>query len=213
DGAGISRELAPRIFDLFAQGERPLDRSVGGLGVGLTVVKRIAELHGGSVSVRSEGQGSGSAFAIEIPALPPAGPATETTRAESPAPLRRARLLVVEDNLEAADAFSMLLHELGQDVQVVHDGLAALEAARTRPPEIALIDIGLPGMDGYEVARRIRRCRGVEKAILVALTGYGGEENRRRALAAGFDHHLVKPVDLDVLKDLLREAPAERAVG
>jgi PAS domain S-box-containing protein len=215
DGAGISRELAPRIFDLFAQGEQPLDRSVGGLGIGLTVVKRIAELHGGSVSVRSEGQGSGSAFAIEIPALPPAAPppATGTTHPESTARLRRARLLVVEDNLEAADAFSMLLHELGQDVQVVHDGLAALEAVRARPPEIALIDIGLPGMDGYEVARRMRRCRGVEKAILVALTGYGGEENRRRALAAGFDHHLIKPVDLDVLKDLLREAPDARAVG
>ena len=213
DGAGISRELAPRIFDLFAQGEQPLDRSVGGLGIGLTVVKRIAELHGGSVSVRSEGQGSGSAFAIELPALPPAPPAAETARPDSTGKLRRTRLLVVEDNLEAADAFSMLLHELGQDVQVVHDGLAALEAVRTRPPQIALIDIGLPGMDGYELARRIRRCRGAENAMLVALTGYGGEENRRHALASGFDHHLVKPVDLDVLKDLLREAPAQRAAG
>jgi len=214
DGSGIPRELAPRIFDLFRQGERPLDRSVGGLGIGLTLVKRIAELHGGTASVRSEGHGTGSELAIELPALPAAAPPEPADRQGEavPAP-RRSRLLVVEDNVDAADAFTMLLRELGQDVDVVHDGQAALEAVRKHAPDAALIDIGLPGMDGYEVARRIRGCRGGEHALLVALTGYGRDEDRRRALDSGFDRHLVKPVELGVLKDLLRALPTPPATG
>jgi PAS domain S-box-containing protein len=214
DGAGIPRELAGRVFDVFAQGDRALDRASGGLGIGLTVVKRIVEQHGGTVSMRSEGAGSGSEFEVALPgAEENAAAAAESRPAAAPAP---SRLLLVEDNLEAADAFQMLLHHLGHEVEVVHDGQAALEAVRERMPDLAIIDIGLPGMSGYEVARKIRATRRAPQPMLVALTGYGRAEDRAHALASGFDQHLVKPVELDVLQNVLRSVengPGHGAAG
>jgi CheY-like chemotaxis protein/two-component sensor histidine kinase len=201
DGAGIPRELAGRVFDVFAQGERPLDRAAGGLGIGLTVVKRIVEQHGGTVAVHSEGVARGSEFEIDLPATE-AAPTSDERGA--PPPPEPARLLLVEDNVEAADAFRMLLHRLGHDVEVVHDGPAALDAVRDHAPELAILDIGLPGMSGYEVARKIRGSRRTPQPMLVALTGYGRDEDRAHALASGFDQHLVKPVELDVLQNVLR---------
>jgi CheY-like chemotaxis protein len=196
---------------VFAQGERPLDRSAGGLGIGLTVVKRIVEQHGGTVALHSEGVGRGSEFEIELPAVAesadvksetPAGPAAEP-----------ARLLLVEDNVEAADAFSMLLHHLGHEVEVVHDGPAALDAVREHAPDVAIVDIGLPGMSGYDVARTIRETQPAPQPMLVALTGYGRDEDRAHALASGFDQHLVKPVELDVLQRVLNDRSSRRKVA
>jgi signal transduction histidine kinase/ActR/RegA family two-component response regulator/PAS domain-containing protein len=213
DGAGIPRELAPRVFDVFAQGERQLDRSSGGLGIGLTVVKRIVEQHGGTVCMRSEGVGTGSEFEIALPVSDEeAGADTAETPPAEPA-RAPARLLLVEDNVEAADAFRMLLHHLGHDVEVVHDGPAALEAVRDHPPDLAIIDIGLPGMSGYEVARKIRANRRAAQPMLVALTGYGRDEDRAHALASGFDRHLVKPVELDVLQHVLQTADPRTRLG
>jgi CheY-like chemotaxis protein len=191
---------------------RPLDRTLGGLGIGLTMVKRIIDLHDGSVSMRSEGDGRGTEFTIELAALPPAA-RERTPRPSRSAAWRPQRLLVVEDNVEAAQAFAMLLRHLGHDVEVVHDGPAALDAVDAHPPDLAIVDIGLPGMSGYDVARRVRSRRGTDRPVLVALTGYGTSEDRAQALAAGFDRHLVKPVEIDVLRGMLEGVAQGRAAG
>lgn len=206
DGAGIAPDLLPRVFDLFTQGERPLDRALGGLGIGLTVARRIAEQHGGHVSAESAGVGCGARFTLQLPA-PSAGAAPEDARSAS-GRVARTRLLVVEDNVDAADAFVMLLEQLGHEVSVAHDGPEALEAIRERPPAAALIDIGLPGMDGYELAQRIRARADLPIPYLVAVTGYGREEDRLRARTSGFDHHLVKPIELGDLQDVLAAVTA-----
>ena len=200
NGIGIAPEMLPRVFDLFAQAEPSLDRAQGGLGIGLTVVRRLVELHGGRVEVESE-QGQGAEFRVFLPGLPvrPEEMVPASTAAEGHA----ARLLIVEDNTDAAESLMMLLELLGHRVRVVHDGVAALEAATANVPDVMLIDIGLPGIDGYEVARRIRREPGLERVVLVALTGYGREGDKKQALAAGFDYHLAKPVNPDTLQDLV----------
>jgi signal transduction histidine kinase/CheY-like chemotaxis protein len=202
-GIGIKAEMLPRVFDLFAQSERTLDRAEGGLGIGLTIVRQLVELHGGRVEARSEGPGQGAEFVVRIPA-PPLPEEQEETPA-APRSRVRARVLVVEDNPDAAEALGMLLDVLGHRVRVVHDGPAALRAARMDSPDIVLVDIGLPGINGYEVARRMREQPGTEKTVLVALTGYGREEDKQRALAAGFDHHLTKPVEVDALEELVAQ--------
>ncbi|MGE0705240.1 MAG: PAS domain S-box protein [Vicinamibacterales bacterium] len=205
-GIGIAPEVLPRVFDLFAQGERTLDRSEGGLGIGLTLVRRIVELHDGTVHAASPGLGQGAEFVLRLPALP--GPAVATpsrlpVHERQEQALKTARVLVVEDNQDAAEMLAMLLDVLGHEVQVLPDGPAALEAARVNRPDIMIIDIGLPGMNGYEVARALRCEPALRSVVLVALTGYGQAEDKARALAAGFDHHLVKPVDVEVLSELL----------
>jgi CheY-like chemotaxis protein len=201
-GIGITPDLLPRIFDLFIQGERSLDRSQGGLGVGLTLVRRLVELHGGRVAVHSAGRGAGSEFVVRLPRIASpraAGPPAAAIR--PPATARR--VLVVEDNADAREMLRIVLEMAGHQVHEAPDGQAACEAAAQVGPEVVLVDIGLPGLDGYEVARRLRagRC----PARLIALTGYGQPEDRRRSVEAGFDAHLLKPVDPDLLLRLVAE--------
>jgi PAS domain S-box-containing protein len=202
-GMGIAAHLLPRVFDLFMQGDRPLDRTLGGLGIGLTVARRLVDLHGGRIEALSAGAGAGSEFVVRLRALPAVEELPITAR-PSPYGGRAAHVLIVEDNPDAAEALSMLLAVLGHRVRVAHDGLAALDAVRTHHPEVVLVDIGLPGMDGYEVARRIRADATAGHPMLVALTGYGRDEDKRRSADAGFDHHLVKPVHPEALDELIR---------
>lgn len=204
DGVGISAEMLVRVFDLFAQADQTLDRSHGGLGIGLTLVKTLVELHGGSVEAHSDGPGRGSRFVVVLPLA--AGQATaQPVRSAEPAPSRARgthRILVVDDMRPSARTLSLLLQGIGQETCLAHDGPAALSALDNFDADVVLLDIAMPGMDGYEVARRIR-ARGTGQPLLVALTGYGGEEDRKQAFDAGFDRHLVKPVGLDALKELL----------
>ena len=201
-GAGIEPAVLPRLFEPFAQAEQGLDRGRGGLGLGLSVVKGLVELHGGEVAAASAGPGRGATFTVRLPSgQEPAALSAVGKRASAAG--RRSRVLVIEDNKDAADSLSMLLSVLGHEVQVAYTGLAGVEAAAVWLPEVVLSDIGLPGLDGFEVARRLRRQPGMEGALLVALTGYGGDDDRRRGLEAGFDHYLTKPTDPDALQRLL----------
>jgi signal transduction histidine kinase len=204
-GVGIAAEKLPHIFDLFMQVDRTLDRAEGGLGIGLTLVRRLVEMHGGRVEAHSEGPGKGSEFVVRLPRVgaEPEPKRARTPRGEQAGQCRPRRVLVVDDNRDAADSLAMLLRLLGHEVGTAHDGMAALDAARAFVPEVVLLDIGLPNMDGYEVARRLRQEPALSGALLVALTGYGQEQDRRRSLEAGFDIHLVKPVDPDELEAIL----------
>jgi PAS domain S-box-containing protein len=210
-GIGIAPEMLPRVFDLFAQAERSLDRSQGGLGIGLTLVRRLVDLHGGTVEAHSAGLNQGSEFIVRLPlGSSPGrhdGESPQTDRVPG-APTQPRRVLVVDDNVDAAESLAMVLRMMGHQARTAHNGQAALAAAQEFQPQVALLDIGLPGMDGYEIARRFRRQPGLGQALLVALTGYGQEDDRRRSREAGFDHHLVKPVDLDALQQLLAGAAA-----
>jgi CheY-like chemotaxis protein len=200
-GIGIAPEMLARVFDLFVQGERSADRGSGGLGLGLTLVRRIAELHGGSVEARSDGQGRGSEFTVRLPAMaPPTRPA-----ARSPADGDGAarRILVVEDNADAREMLRLVLELAGHEVHEAADGPSGLETALGLRLDIALVDIELPGFDGLEMARRVRHAVGAS-IHLVALTGYGQPDDRRLALEAGFDAHLVKPVDPPALLAAIR---------
>jgi PAS domain S-box-containing protein len=201
NGRGMAPEFLPRIFDLFTQADRSLARSEGGLGVGLTLVRRLVEMHRGSVRASSPGEGRGSEFVVRLPL------AAVADRNEGARPRRKAakhatlRVLVVEDQADSARSLSLLLELLGHEVEVVADGRNAIEAVERFRPTVVLLDIGLPGMDGYEVARRLR-ARG-SKALLVSLTGYGRDADKLRSREAGFDDHLVKPVELETLERLL----------
>jgi len=209
DGMGIAPAMLPRVFDLFTQADRSLDRSQGGLGIGLTLVRSLVELHGGRVEARSAGLDQGSEIVVHLPvsaAAPRRGDGAEDSDAGRAAPTvapRPRRILVVDDNLDTAESLSLLLRMRGHEVGVAHSGPAALEAALAFAPEVVLLDIGLPGLDGYQVARELRRNPRLANALLVALTGYGQDEDRLLAQEAGFDHHLTKPVDLKVLYGLV----------
>jgi PAS domain S-box-containing protein len=201
DGMGIDPELLPRVFDLFAQADTSLDRGGAGLGIGLTLVKRLVTMHGGTIEGRSEGKGRGSEFTVRLPAL---SEMTEQTAKSdhavgSPVALR---MLVVDDNVDMAMSLSILLQLHGHRVEMAHDGSAALAMTEARPFDVMLLDIGLPSVDGYEVARRIR-ARGGDRPLLVGISGYGFEADRQRAKDAGFDLYLVKPVDPQRLEALL----------
>jgi len=208
DGIGIRPEMLDRIFDLFAQADRLPGSVQEGLGIGLTLVRKLVGLHAGAVSAASEGPDRGSEFVVRLPALPvaavprpraAAAPTTDT-RAEP------RRVLVVDDNVDSAESLAMLLQIGGHTVWMAHDGPSALVAAREHRPELVLLDIGLPaGMDGYEVAKRMRPADATSRPVIVALTGYGQAEDKRRAEEAGFDRHLVKPVDIQQLRAILRE--------
>jgi len=214
DGIGIDAEMLPKVFDLFVQVEPGTDRTQGGLGVGLSLVKSLVELHGGTISVRSKGRGLGSEFAVRLPITEglnaAAAAAPEPARGDVPAsdaPPPRRRVLVVDDNRDAASTLNRLLTRIyGQEVRVAHDGRAALDAAGEFRPEVVLLDIGLPDLDGYEVARRLRARTDLPRPYIAALTGWGQEADRQRSRDAGFDRHLVKPVDPDILRDLLSAA-------
>jgi len=202
-GVGIEPDLLPRVFELFVQGHRPIDRSQGGLGIGLTLVHNLVEMHGGTVEARSGGAGRGAEFIVRLPARP-AGE-KENQASQEPDPTRPHRVLIVEDHPVAARMLALALREAGNhEVEIVDDGYAALETAKTFRPELVLLDIGLPGINGYEVAMRLREMPDGDKFLIVAVTGYGQEEDRRRSQEAGFDEHLLKPVALDVLKKLFR---------
>jgi CheY-like chemotaxis protein len=207
NGVGIPRERQRDIFTLFYQEERGLARTRGGLGIGLTLVKRLVELHGGEVSVRSDGEGRGSEFLITLPAEPPSTPRYHLPGVDASRRLtaggKPLRILLVDDNVDAASSFALLLELGGHQVAVAHESSAALETVRTLSPEIAFIDIGLPGTDGYQLAEMLRAHPGCEGTVFVALTGYGSDADKARASAAGFDHHLTKPADADVVDRLL----------
>ena len=204
-GIGIPPALVPHIFEPFVQGDSSLDRAHGGLGLGLSIVHGIAELHGGSVKAHSEGPGLGSRFEVRLPALPPGPAPAPVAPPAAPKIERRLRVLVVDDNADAAELLADFLSGEGFETRVALDGPEALLALPQFVPDIALLDIGLPAMSGYELAGRIRKLPGLERLRLVALTGYGQESDRRRSEEAGFDHHLVKPVEVDTLIQLLAE--------
>jgi CheY-like chemotaxis protein len=216
-GIGIPADMLGRVFDMFVQVEPSPDRARQGLGIGLTLVKRLTELHGGRVEARSTGPGQGSEFIVRLPAQADRRSATETAPARPPDAERRKsrtpsrRILLVDDHHDSADSLATLLRLLGHDVRVAYDGPAAISTATAWLPDAILLDIGLPGMDGYATAAGLRAIPGVEDTLLLALTGFGREQDRQRTHEAGFDGHLVKPVDLTALNTLLAEPAAAPA--
>jgi PAS domain S-box-containing protein len=209
DGDGMDAKTLASVFDLFVQGNQSIERAQGGLGIGLTLVRSLVELHGGTVTASSKGPGQGSELVVQLPM------AHENASVRSPTPQVRQglesagpsrRILVVDDNRDASDTLAMLLRAMNHDVRVAHDGPSAIQDAGAFKPEIVLLDIGLPGMDGFEVARRLREGFQPE-TVLVAISGYGQDEDRRRARESGFDHYFTKPVGLDVLRGFLSGLP------
>ena len=208
-GIGIEREMLPRIFEMFTQVDHRSTRALDGLGIGLGLVKSLVEMHGGTITAGSDGPGMGSEFVVRLPALP-AGRETPAVAAPghgaAPAPGPPRRILVVDDNADAALSLAKLLRRLyGQEVRVAHDGPEALDVAEEFRPEVVLLDIAMPAMDGYEVARRLRRRPAFAGTMLVALTGWGQESDRRESREAGFDRHLVKPVDPEEIRALMTD--------
>ncbi len=206
-GVGIAPDMMGRIFDMFVQGKAPLKRIGGGLGIGLALARRIAELHDGSLEAYSEGEDAGSEFVVQLPLsdqrAAPADAQVQGARAvETPGPRR---VLVVDDNVDAASTLELLLRSLGHETRVVHDGHVALQAAAEFRPDVVLLDIGLPGLDGYEVAKRLRTLKEERPFRIVAVTGWGQEMDRQRSREAGFDLHLLKPVDMKQLVKILNE--------
>ncbi|MDB5921436.1 MAG: chemotaxis protein methyltransferase CheR [Betaproteobacteria bacterium] len=202
-GVGIAADLLPHVFDLFRQAEQAVERGQAGLGMGLSVVRNLVSMHGGTIEARSRGIKRGSEFVVSLPLL--------DASAQPPVPIRRdsgrqmaRRIVVIDDNHDAAESLAMLLRLKGHDVQIAYDGPSGLALALEGTPDCVLVDIGLPGMDGYEVAKRLRSRDKNGGTLLIALTGYGQQEDRARSRKAGFDHHLVKPVAQNVLEDVLR---------
>ncbi len=212
-GMGIPAEMLPRIFDMFTQVDRSLEKSQGGLGIGLTIVKRLIQMHGGRVEAHSEGYGKGSEFILRLPLV--ASPVRESrTDAQDPHPTPstpRHRILVVDDHTDAANSMAMMLQMMGNEVQTAQDGLAGVAAAETFRPDLILLDIGMPRLNGYDACRRIREQPWGKKMVIVALTGWGQEEDKRRSQEAGFDSHLIKPVEPAALEKLLATLPARTA--
>jgi CheY-like chemotaxis protein len=206
-GLGIPHAMLHRVFELFTQLNPSLDRSQGGLGIGLTVVRKLAELHGGSVSATSEGPGRGSEFTVRLPLseAPAGAPTPERKPGSSMSPQK---ILVVDDNHDTARSLSLLLQSNGHSVEVAHDGYAALETARSFEPDVILLDLGLPGIDGFKVAEQLRSEDRFQNTRLIALSGYGQAQDRQRSKEVGFDQHLVKPVDFASLAAAIAGLPA-----
>jgi len=213
-GIGIPAEMLPRVFDIFTQVDRSIGRAQGGLGIGLTLVKRLVAMHGGTVEARSDGLGKGSEFVVRLPLLlePPRSPQAMTGQRERVDCGPRPRILVVDDNRDSADCLAMLLRMTGHDVRAAYDGLEALESAAQFQPDVILLDVGMPRMNGYEAARRIRQQSWGQGTVLIAVTGWGQDGDRQLSRDAGFDHHMVKPVDpaamLKLLASLKQESSA-----
>jgi CheY-like chemotaxis protein len=213
NGIGMAPDLAAHAFDLFAQAERSSDRSAGGLGLGLALVKNLAELHGGSVTCRSDGIGKGSVFSVCLPCIETPLPTIGDQNAHNLLKAAQTlRIAVVDDNVDAAEMLGLMLRALGHDVVVSHDSHSVLDKPAGPVPDVFLLDIGLPGMDGNELARQLRAQPNTASAVLIAVTGYGQETDRQRSRGAGFDHHLVKPVDLDELSAILNSVTAAAPV-
>jgi CheY-like chemotaxis protein/two-component sensor histidine kinase len=207
-GDGIAREQMAQLFKMFYRGSHSARRNQSGLGIGLPLVRRLLEMHSGRIEVESEGRGKGSRFTVRLP-LDPAqqlAPAAAEVKRPAVAPMT---ILVVDDNYDAAESMRMLLQEVGVEVRVAYDGPQALATFDACRPRMVLLDIGMPGMDGYEVARRLRASPHAPRASLVALTGWGQDEDRKRVREAGFDHHLVKPADLGTLQSLITSIQAD----
>lgn len=203
NGIGIPADMLPRIFEMFTQVDRSLERSQGGLGIGLTLVRRLVDLHDGTIEARSDGLDQGSEFVVRLPVLQPPLETPPTSDGPRAASLSGSRILVVDDNKDSADTLGMLLRLKGNEIRTANDGLEAVQVAETFHPELVLLDIGLPKLNGYDVARRIRQQPWGRDMILVALTGWGQDEDRRRSQEAGFNFHVVKPVELSALESLL----------
>ena len=204
DGCGIAPDRIGPIFDLFVQGDQPADRPQSGLGIGLTLVRSLVQLHGGDVEARSDGVGRGSAFTVRLPALDADLPQARAPHRPQPSRAERRRVLVVDDNRDAAEMLGEALRHEGHEVREAYDGLQALVAAAQFQPQLVLLDLGLPGMDGFEIARRLRADPQFGEALkIVALTGYGQDQDRRRTAEVGIDRHLVKPVSLDAILEVL----------
>jgi PAS domain S-box-containing protein len=209
DGAGIPPERLPTIFEMFTRGDGAQARAPKGLGIGLALARGLVQMHGGTIDARSEGPGRGSEFTVRVPLIEP--PAHAQRVPETAVRLAGRRILVIDDNLDAAQTLAMVLKTLGAEVRVADSGTAGLDVYRAYRPEVVLLDIGMPGMDGYEVARRIRADESGSRTSLVALTGWGQDEHRQKAREAGFDHHLVKPAEIPVLQALLGSLPQRRS--
>jgi CheY-like chemotaxis protein len=203
DGIGIAADDLPGLFDMFVQVDTSLERSRDGLGIGLTLVMTIVELHGGSIEARSDGPGQGSEFIVRLPTVSTSGEAPPVEReAPASAPVSR-RVLVVDDNVDAAESLAMVLRFAGHDTRQAHDGVQAMKVAEQFRPDVVLLDIGLPIMNGYEACRRLRQEPWSRSMLLVALTGWGQEEDREQSRDAGFDVHMVKPVDHEALLSVI----------
>jgi CheY-like chemotaxis protein len=204
NGIGIDPEMLPRVFEIFTQAEQSMERSQGGLGIGLTLVQRLVEMHGGTVSAHSEGTGKGTEVVVHLPirGSDPDRLPESAVQSRDAAGRSRLLILVVDDNRDAAESLAMLLQMWGHEVRTAHDGLAAVEEAAAFQPDVVLLDIGLPKLNGYDAARQISEARR-SRMVLVALTGWGQDEDRRRSSEAGFHHHLTKPVELEALQKVL----------
>jgi CheY-like chemotaxis protein len=203
-GIGIDAGILPRIFETFTQADRAVDRSRGGLGLGLALVRGLVELHGGEVKGESEGVGKGSTFTLRLPLDVPS--ISPVSREHGYLPNTRPfRMVIIEDNVIAARSTQMLLKELGHQTEIAHNGIEGIAVVQQFQPQVVLCDLGLPGIDGYQVARRLRQCSELSEIRLISTSGYGQEEDKQRALAAGFDAHLVKPIDFRELQRLLSE--------
>jgi CheY-like chemotaxis protein len=199
NGIGIAADSLPRVFDMFAQVDTSLERSRDGLGIGLTLVKTLVGMHGGTVDAHSDGLGLGSEFVVRLPVLAEARKPLSPADVNQSMPAARRRILIVDDNEDGAESLAMLLQLAGHETHTAHDGFEAIEAVRRLRPDVVLLDIGLPRLNGYEACRRIRNEPWGKDLVLVALTGWGGADDRHRSSEAGFDEHMVKPVDHDVL--------------
>jgi CheY-like chemotaxis protein/two-component sensor histidine kinase len=208
-GIGLTPDMLPRVFDMFAQVDRSMERAQGGLGIGLALVKRLVEMHGGAVSASSEGPDRGCRFVVRLPLIrqAPPPPRLDGGHALAVEETDGLRVLVVDDNLDSAASLSQVMLILGYPVAVAHDGVEAVETAARWRPAVALLDIGMPRMSGLEAARAIRAQPGGDRVWLIALSGWGQNEDRRKSREAGFDHHFVKPVDVEALIELIRKLP------
>jgi CheY-like chemotaxis protein len=208
NGAGIERDMLEKVFDLFVQVDSTMQHALGGLGVGLALVRRVVELHGGNVLARSEGKTYGAEFVVRLPLSIEQIQVISTRESPVPGSIRALRVLIVDDNRDAADSLNLLLASMGQCVYVAYDGQSAISAAKAFKPEIVLLDIGMPQMSGYDVARALRADASASKSALVAVTGWGQEADKERAKDAGFTYHFVKPISEDALRMILTEVSA-----
>jgi CheY-like chemotaxis protein len=209
NGSGIPPEMLPRMFEMFTQLDRPLERAQGGLGIGLSMVKRLVELHGGSVSIHSAGLGTGTRVEIRLPTVLSPLPGIVAGRIDAQA-LPARRILVADDNADAAESLAQILQLMGNEVLTVVDGVEAVERAPVFAPDIVMLDIGMPRMNGYEACRCLRGQEACSTAVIIAVTGWGQDEDRAKAREAGFDLHLTKPVDPLAVEALLAALPAPR---